>query len=1087
MASVLDGFTKPAALKPDVQLQPHQQYVLDRFRDNPGRVLLMHGLGSGKTLTGVGAAEQFGQPYSAIVPASLRNNMRKERSRFTDLQTPADVMSYTTLAKGKPVAHPDSLLFDEVQRLRNMDSMQTRYALEASDRAKQVTLLSGTPIVNDPSDLAVPMSMLTRKRITPQEFTERYVGTKKVWPGFLGWLRGVPRQEEPAIKHEQELRALLQGHVDYYQPEKPTVPTTYEDVPVEMSRDQAHLYHDMWGKLPWLMRWKLHHNYPLSSAELRRSTSFLSGPRQVGISTYPYMGHRADPYRAFQGSTKLQAAFKSLQETLKDPDKKALIFSNFIDAGLTPYQEGLRRANIPSAVFHGGLSDGERKRLVDDYNSNKLRVALLGPSGAEGLSFRGTQLVQLLDPHWHSARGKQSEGRALRFDSHEGLPEELRNVRVQRFISKLPLSIMDRAARAVGFDRTEKQRAADDYLRTMAARKDRENQKFIDLLKDVGTHKQGSYPAEYEGAGVLYHGSSTPGLKTIEPRPSRVLGDASAVFSTPDRGAAISFIPKWTDKDFEHGRYNNEPYYMREQAPGNVDRILRGAGGSLYTIPSAGAKRDPRLMQSERIHDKSVRVLKEERIKDVLAELERAGWNIKRADYATGIPDKSVLGEPTAKLKPGELLDWVVQQHDAHRAGRHYDVRFGDPERGLYSWAVRKGLPAPGGKHLAVQQPVHSHAYKDFAGTIPSGYGAGTVKTQHSGQVLVTKVNPTEIHFTTGQSRYPERYLLKQTGDKNWLLMNTTKTEAIPHEKVHYTKVDPARAEEVIGALQPGSSIQAKIDGAATLTKLYKDHLDVVSYRAAKNTGHPIVHTERVFHGRPQTEVPKELAGTVLRGELYGVGPTGEAVRPQQLGGLLNAGVAKSITQQKERGQRLRQLLFDVEQYGNKPVSLQTPYAERMQMLRSVLPHLPPELHGPEEVKDPVAGLELFRNIQAGNHPLTREGVVIHPVTGKPFKIKLHDEHDVHVRETFPGMGKYTGVGVGGFRYSHEPLGPIAGEVGTGLSDEMRRSMHADPSAYVGRVARVRAQEKFPSGALRAPSFIALHEDYPAAKVAEEV
>ena len=135
---------------------------------------------------------------------------------------------------------------------------------------------------------------------------------------------------------------------------------------------------------------------------------------------------------------------------------------------------------------------------------------------------------------------------------------------------------------------------------------------------------------------------------------------------------------------------------------------------------------------------------------------------------------------------------------------------------------------------------------------------------------------------------------------------------------------------------------------------------------------------------------------------------------------------------------------------------------------------------------DPESALALWKRITGGKHPLTREGVVIHSPTGKPQKIKQHEEHDVHVREIVPGLGKYKGVGAGAFRYSHAPEGPVVGEVGTGLSDELRRAMHADPAAFIGRVARVKAQEQFPSGALRAPALLALHEDEPLAKTAIE-
>jgi hypothetical protein len=43
----------------------------------------------------------------------------------------------------------------------------------------------------------------------------------------------------------------------------------------------------------------------------------------------------------------------------------------------------------------------------------------------------------------------------------------------------------------------------------------------------------------------------------------------------------------------------------------------------------------------------------------------------------------------------------------------------------------------------------------------------------------------------------------------------------------------------------------------------------------------------------------------------------------------------------------------------------------------------------------------------------------------------------------------------------------------------MRAHAFANPQDYVGRVARIRAQEQHPSGAFRMPALIALHEDYP--------
>ena len=77
------GWTKLADLLPWVDLQPQQKRVAKRVGDGEN-LLVYHGLGSGKSLAGIAAAEGVGGPYTAIVPASLRPNYEGEISKFTD-------------------------------------------------------------------------------------------------------------------------------------------------------------------------------------------------------------------------------------------------------------------------------------------------------------------------------------------------------------------------------------------------------------------------------------------------------------------------------------------------------------------------------------------------------------------------------------------------------------------------------------------------------------------------------------------------------------------------------------------------------------------------------------------------------------------------------------------------------------------------------------------------------------------------------------------------------------------------------------------------------------------------------------------
>jgi len=124
-------------------------------------------------------------------------------------------------------------------------------------------------------------------------------------------------------------------------------------------------------------------------------------------------------------------------------------------------------------------------------------------------------------------------------------------------------------------------------------------------------------------------------------------------------------------------------------------------------------------------------------------------------------------------IAPGDEPIYVIQEHDAERAHKHWDLRLEDAGV-LKSWAIPKLPDLLGNKKatvLAVAVEDHPLAYKDFEGTIPKGqYGAGEVKIYASGTYTTVSrtIDKWTVDLTGGT--IDGRYSLIRTDGNKWLL-----------------------------------------------------------------------------------------------------------------------------------------------------------------------------------------------------------------------------------------------------------------------------------------------------------------------------
>lgn len=128
--------------------------------------------------------------------------------------------------------------------------------------------------------------------------------------------------------------------------------------------------------------------------------------------------------------------------------------------------------------YHGGIKDQEERaralRAYNDINNktgDKIKIIMISPAGAEGLSLSNCRQVHIMEPYWHEVRIKQMIGRAIRQCSHEDLPMKDRHVDVFRYKS---------VRKGSGAKWT-----TDQQIEDMARSKDSLIQSFLDTIKEV--------------------------------------------------------------------------------------------------------------------------------------------------------------------------------------------------------------------------------------------------------------------------------------------------------------------------------------------------------------------------------------------------------------------------------------------------------------------------------------------------------------------------------------------------------------------------------------------------------------------------
>ncbi|ALX27508.1 D6/D11-like helicase [Golden Marseillevirus] len=458
-------------------LQMHQLFVEDYMgpQSDHKRILLFHGLGSGKTCEAIRISEanleNEDKKVLVLLPASLEANFmgellsectgdfylsKKERSYISKdrqsekarkalssakrkIQKRYDIMSYQKFyldskANRVDLSKYQLLVIDEVQNiLGKLWYPALMEELRKVPKKLKIVLLSATPIFDDEIEIAKTMNILKYDDdpFALQNFKQNYLR-------FDG-----PKLVTQNMDH---FKNRIQGLVSYVRGSDPAgYPKVGEPqiVVCEMSKFQEESYKRYETAPKELRRKKFEYNNSIYKAE-RQAANLVYPNGSCGSS-----GEKSETAEMWKlpALKKYSCKFAKLVEKLQKDKSLAFVYSNFVNyGGANSITDALRangfakygtKSSKPKfALFTGSETKEERDKIVKAFNSPKnrdgsiIQVMVGSKSISEGVTLLRVRQVHIIDPFFNSATTEQAIGRAVRFCSHKDLPENERKVRV---------------------------------------------------------------------------------------------------------------------------------------------------------------------------------------------------------------------------------------------------------------------------------------------------------------------------------------------------------------------------------------------------------------------------------------------------------------------------------------------------------------------------------------------------------------------------------------------------------------------------------------------------------------------------------
>lgn len=435
----------------DITLRAHQENIITSILHKRRCAIFVAGTGSGKTIsaivagvclltnrqikgvvivTPVGVHQQFVAEVNRLVPPKHRSVfLLYTHHKFFHEKTDFSLLS-------------DKLLvIDEVHILTTTITINKKkddigsgklafQAIEASRHAANVLLMTATPIKNSPIEMFNLICMVKQQpyRLVYKEFSTYRKKLEKLTREYLRTGNSYLLRNQPIINSYIN---EISPYFEFAKCSREGYPKCNEKiVRLTMGSKYLVLYNKVENDEIKSEFDKVLHRDNITNSGV--PLQLLFDPAKA-TCFYSKLRIAVNGMTEFVVSKKVKEALHLIYNCYKY-HRKVLLYSAFLNGGLSLIARILDEKNIPYLQITGSVSAVDRKKIVDIFNNDIITILLISAAGSEGLDLKCVRDVILLEPHFHDVRIEQVIGRAVRYRSHETLPPEERNVTIHRML-----------------------------------------------------------------------------------------------------------------------------------------------------------------------------------------------------------------------------------------------------------------------------------------------------------------------------------------------------------------------------------------------------------------------------------------------------------------------------------------------------------------------------------------------------------------------------------------------------------------------------------------------------------------------------